>query len=122
VLAVGAVILLEHFALAQEVPRDSWQQHPRSVLWALVVALAVALVLALRHVSVGCWLLVAGAAGNLVSWADDRTIPDYVTLTVADRWIAFNLPDAAILAGALAMITASAIRAEMHLRGRPIAS
>lgn len=109
-------MLLEHLALAGEVPQDSWQQHARSPLWALVVVLAIALVLALRHVSVGSWLLVAGAVGNLASWVGDGMVPDYLTLAIGNFWVAFNLADMSILAGMLAMIAASAIRIETHLR------
>ena len=101
---LATFVVAEHMLVAQTVPPDSWLQHSRSPAWAIGVAGLVLLLLFFRHVSVGCWLLVAGATANLLSWADDGAVPNYLTVVVADRWLAFNLPDAAIVAGALIML------------------
>jgi hypothetical protein len=101
---LAVFVVAEHLVIAQAVPADSWLQHPRSSAWAMGVAGLVLLVLCFRRVSAGCWLLAAGAGANLLSWTDDGAVPNYVTVAVADRWLAFNLPDAAIVVGALMML------------------
>jgi hypothetical protein len=123
VLFTAAAVLAEHLFLAADVPGDSWLQHARSPAWAVVAAGAIVLMLLLREVSAGCWLLIAGAAGNLVGWLQTGSVPDYLTVVVGDRWVAFNLADAAILAGATMVVTALGARAEAERRrhelGRP---
>jgi hypothetical protein len=113
---VAGFLVVEHVVLAMTVPADAWQQHTRSGGWALVVTGMIVLMLFLRRVSVGCWLLVAGAGGNLISWAEDGTVPNYLTVAVADRWLAFNLADAAIVTGAVMVIATVAIRAARRER------
>jgi len=118
VLLVASFVVLEHSVLALTVPADSWQQHARSPAWALLVVVLVLLLLLARRISPGCWLIVGGAAGNLLSWADGGTVPNYLTVALADRWLAFNLPDVAIVTGLLMVLGSLAIRAEHHLRRR----
>jgi lipoprotein signal peptidase len=72
--------------------------------------------LLLRRVSPGCWLLIAGAAGNLIGWLQAGSVPDYLTVTVGNRWIAFNLADAAILTGASMVVLALGARAGRERR------
>jgi lipoprotein signal peptidase len=118
VLFAAAVVLAEHLFLAADVPGDSWQQHARSPAWAIVALAAIALMLILREVSAGCWLLIAGAAGNLIGWVQAGSVPDYLTVVVGDRWVAFNLADAAILTGATMVIATLATRAQSERRAR----
>jgi lipoprotein signal peptidase len=120
-VAVAAAVFVEHLVLARGLASDSVLQHARSPLWAIGVVCGLALVLGLRNLTAGSWLLVGGALGNLLSWLGDGKIPDYLTLTVADRWIAFNLADASILAGMLAMILAALMRATAQVRRRALA-
>jgi hypothetical protein len=118
VLFAAAVVLAEHLFLAADVPGDSWQQHARSPAWAILVVGAIVLAFALREISAGCWLLIAGAVGNLVGWLQAGSVPDYLTVTVGDRWLAFNLADAAIVAGATMVIVTLGARAENERRAR----
>lgn len=118
VLWVAAFVAVEHLLLGRTLPSDSWAQHSRSTEWALIATATVLLTLLVRRISVGCWLIVAGAAGNVISWVESGKVPDYMGVVVGDRWIAFNLADAAILAGALAVLAGSGVRAEASLRRR----
>ncbi len=115
---VAVFVVLEHVVLGWAVPADSWQQHARSPAWAVLVTMLILLLLLVRRISAGCWLIVAGAAGNLLSWAEDGTVPNYLTVAVSDRWLAFNLADVAIAVGALMVLASLAARAELHVRRR----
>ena len=116
---VAMFVIVEHVVLAWAVPSESLQ-HVRSPAWAMLVAAMVVLLLLVRHISAGCWLIVAGASGNLLSWVVDGSVPNYLTVAAADRWLAFNLPDVAIVVGALMVIVSFAARAERRLRRRVV--
>ena len=115
---VAMFVILEHVVLSWTVPAESWQQHARSPAWALLVGALVVLLLLVRRISAGCWLIVAGASGNLLSWVVDGAVPNYLTVAAADRWLAFNLPDIAIVVGAVMVLGSLAARAELGLRRR----
>jgi hypothetical protein len=104
-IAVGLVVLAEHMLLGFRLEPGSWQQHVRSSEWALLVAFAIVTVLLFRRISAGCWVLLAGAAGNLTSWILTGAVPDYFVLVGEGRYLAFNLADLAIVAGAMMMVT-----------------
>jgi hypothetical protein len=117
-LWVAVFVAVEHLVIGTHLPSDSWAQHSRSPQWAMIATATALLMLVLRRVSVGCWLIAAGAAANVISWAEHGSVPDYMGFVVADRWIAFNLADAAILAGLLIVAAGAAARAEARIRGR----
>lgn len=117
VMAAVGVIFLTHMVIGQDLADDSWQQHARSPTWALGIGAGIALMLALSRNVAGISLIVAGATGNLVSWADDGKVPNYMTAVVGDRWIAFNLADVSIVVGLLTVISTLVIRAEYQIRG-----
>jgi hypothetical protein len=117
VLAAAVLVFVTHMMVAEEVPGDSWQQHARSPTWALISAGAIVLILLLHRVSHGIWLLVAGGLANLTTWSSTGKIPDYLTVVVGDRWVAFNLADAAIVVGALMVIWALVVRYRSRRRG-----
>jgi hypothetical protein len=114
VALAAAVVLFEHLTLAEGLPGDSWQQHARSPAWAALAGCAILLMLLLRNVSAGCWLLAAGAAGNLLGWAQTGSVPDYMTVVVGERWVAFNLADVLIVIGAAMVIVALTARAREY--------
>ena len=116
---VAMFVVVEHVMLGWTVPADSWQLHTRSPAWALLVTAMVLLLLLVRRISAGCWLIVGGAAGNLLSWTDGGTVPNYLTVAVADRWLAFNLADIAIVVGLLTVLASLGARAELRLRRTP---
>jgi hypothetical protein len=115
---VAMFVIVEHFVLGWTVPAESWQQHMRSPAWAMLVAVMIVLLLLVRHISAGCWLIVAGASANLLSWVVNGSVPNYLTVAAADRWLAFNLPDVAIVVGMLMVLVSFAARAEQRLRRR----
>lgn len=118
VLWVVAVVACEHLLLARQLPAGSWAQHPRSREWAMIATATVLLMLLLRRISIGCWLIAGGAAANVISWSEHGSVPDYMGFVVADRWVAFNLADVSILVGALVVVVGTAVRAEAALRRR----
>jgi hypothetical protein len=118
VIAVAAAVAVEHLLIGTHLPADSWAQHSRSVEWALIATATVILMILVRRVSIGCWLVLGGAAANVISWAEHGSVPDYMGFVVGDRWIAFNLADVSIVIGALVVLAGSAVRAEQALRRR----
>ena len=116
VLSAAGLVLAVHLMIGSELPSDSWQQHARSPAWATLVAAVILFVLLVRSVSPGCWLLLAGAAGNLISWLQTGKVPDYMGFSVGDRWLAFNLADASIVFGTLTVIATLAFRAGREVR------
>src|SRR5262245_30229441 len=76
VIAVAAAVALEHLLIGTHLPADSWAQHSRSVEWALIATATVILMILVRGLSIGCWLVLAGAAANVISWAEHGSVPD----------------------------------------------
>ncbi len=118
VLSAAGLVLAVHLMIGSELPIDSWQQHARSPAWATLVAAVILFVLLVRSVSPGCWLLLAGAAGNLVSWLQSGKVPDYMGFSIGDRWLAFNLADASIVIGALTVVATLTLRNGHGVRRR----
>ena len=104
VLLTAVVVVVEHLHLASGLPGDSLQQHARSPAWSMVAAASILVMLLLRELSAGCWLLAAGAAGNLLGWLQTGSVADYLTVVVGGHWVAFNLADVAIFTGATMVI------------------